>query len=1207
VSPTDDLRCPACGTLIHVAAKAALATTGGGAASSGSTGVRTTVPRADSPSVPDVTAAPAAFAPSVAGYEVLGELGRGGMGIVYRARHTALKRLVAIKMIRLGAYAGPEEIKRFLTEAAAVARLQHPNIVQIYEVGEADGLRYFSLELVEGGNLQALLAQSPLAPVEAARLVETLARAMHYAHSRGIIHRDLKPANVLLSPLPDGEKEAGARGIGVPKITDFGLAKQLDDDSVQTQTGAVMGTPSYMAPEQAAGRTAEVGPQTDVYALGAILYDCLTGRPPFKGASIRETLDQVCTAEPLAPSRLQPKCPRDLETICLTCLHKDAARRYASAEALADDLRRFLEGRPIQARPVGRLERTVRWCRRYPAVAGLLVLLALALAGAADGWGTAASERDATDLQRRAAVEASGKEKDQRRKTEEALGEVRKQKGIAERATEEAKSKQTLAETSAKQERAARKKMEQALNHACVLLADQYWVNGNATLAEQKLQECPEELRGWEWRYLARLTRGNVRILEGHAAGVPSLAFSADGRRLASVSRDDVVRVWDVAGGKELYASPKQGTPRLGTDNPTVALSRDGRFVLVPIPYTGPKFTPEWEVAIVHDVTAGKDACALKAPPGTRATRLIFSPDGKQVAGACETFQERLRIWDAATGRLIRVLPGNPRQVKDLAFSPDGKLLASVGIDTNKGDLKVWDLATGKETFAHTTQTHDNLTAVVFSPDGKHLAICGHALSYPQKGILKLWETAAWKERDGLPAPPGPVTGLAFSPVGELLAVDFHDGTAWVLDLKDGTMVLKITGMAGTGTIYPQLFSFSPDGKRLAVSGSYNVRAWDLRTKDLVQDLRGHPSAVLAVAFSPDGRFIASGGDDHTVRLWDVKTAQGPLVLRDGANTIDCSAISPDGEFIATAGHAPTGIIAGQVKLWKTATGEIVRTLPEHTDMVRGLAFSPDGTLLAVAVGQGGVILWDVATGKERLTFRGHDARPGQAIGGATAVAFGPDGKQAASTGNDGTLQVWNVEDGKVVFRWEVQGKQPRFGRSVAFSKDGKRLVVAFYHEMRVFALPAGQTVCIIPHDLYAGGGNPLALSPDGSLLASVCLLGPALTPQDATAVRLWDAASGKLVSELRGHLSTVAGLAFSSDGQRLASASGDGTVKLWDVQARQDMLTLRGSRSFAHGLAFSKDGNRLLSTHALYTGTLQPGPSEVRVWDARPLAGRRP
>jgi tetratricopeptide (TPR) repeat protein/predicted Ser/Thr protein kinase len=307
--------------------------------------------------------------PTVPGYEIIGELGRGGMGVVYKARQVSLNRVVALKMILGGAHARPQHLARFRIEAEAVARLQHPNIVQVYEVGEHDGQPYLSLEFVDGGNLEKSIGGRAQPPRQAAELVETLARAMHAAHQRGVVHRDLKLGNVLLT------------AEGVPKITDFGLAKRLDAGSGHTRSGDVMGTPTYMAPEQAQGRTREIGPVTDVYALGIMLYELVTGRVPFEGETPVDTMLRVLEDDPVPPTRLQPRMSRDLETICLKCLEKEPKRRYATAGEFADDLRRFLNNEPIKARPIGTWERGVKWARRRPAVAALLGVSGLAVLG----------------------------------------------------------------------------------------------------------------------------------------------------------------------------------------------------------------------------------------------------------------------------------------------------------------------------------------------------------------------------------------------------------------------------------------------------------------------------------------------------------------------------------------------------------------------------------------------------------------------------------------------------------------------------------------------------------------------------------------------------------------------------------------------------------------------------------------------------------
>ena len=329
----------------------------------------------------------------VGDFEILGVLGRGGMGVVYKAKQKQLKRIVALKMILGGVHASDEDLRRFRQEAEASARLQHPNIVQIHEVGEMDGKPYFSLEFVDGGSLSGKMANEPQPAFPAAQLIEILARAMHYAHQRGIVHRDLKPANILLANAPlDGSSTAPVTAFGIPKITDFGLAKRMDVDLGQTQSGAILGTPSYMAPEQAGGRIREIGPCTDIYALGAILYDLLTGRPPFKANTLADTLQQVQMVEPVSPGRLQPQVPRDLATICLKCLNKEPKKRYETSLALAEDLGRFLAGEPIQARPASLLERSIKWSKRRPTAAALIGVSVLSfVALGAGGWYSAAS------------------------------------------------------------------------------------------------------------------------------------------------------------------------------------------------------------------------------------------------------------------------------------------------------------------------------------------------------------------------------------------------------------------------------------------------------------------------------------------------------------------------------------------------------------------------------------------------------------------------------------------------------------------------------------------------------------------------------------------------------------------------------------------------------------------------------------------------
>jgi serine/threonine protein kinase len=480
----------------------------------------------------------------VPGYEIEAVLGRGAMGVVYKARHLALKRTVALKMVLAGGHAGPSELARFRIEAEAVARLQHPNIVQIHEVGEADGHPYCALEFVEGGNLAKKIAGKPLPAREAAKLVEALARAMQLAHSRNVVHRDLKPANILLQRKQSTDytdyTDKNARRLSssaesvesvddfLPKITDFGLARQLDSDSGETQAGAVMGTPSYMAPEQASGRAHEAGPAADIYALGAILYECLTGRPPFKGKTMVETLEQVRTQEPVPPSRVARSgdrattrsggrattrggrattrgratmVPPDLETICLKCLHKEPEKRYASAAELADDLVRYQHGEPIRARPVGGIERCVKWVKRNPVVTGAALVVVLALVG-----GLTVSL-----LKYREAEAARLAEADRVKERDVALDK-------ADAALEESNYQ---------------------LDSSNFLLAVAAYDNRDVVLARHRLDSIEAKHRGWEWHYLRRQSAGGIFTLYGHTDRCLAwhLARTARGSSPAVVTR----------------------------------------------------------------------------------------------------------------------------------------------------------------------------------------------------------------------------------------------------------------------------------------------------------------------------------------------------------------------------------------------------------------------------------------------------------------------------------------------------------------------------------------------------------------------------------------------------------------------------------------------------------------------------------------------
>ena len=1049
-------------------------------------------------------------------YELLNEIARGGMGVVYRARQAKLNRTVAIKMILAGQLASEEDVSRFYSEAQAAANLDHPGIVPIYEVGCLDEQHFFSMGFVDGESLSKRVAEGPLAPGEAAELTRLVAGAIEYAHSKGIIHRDLKPANVLL----DSE--------GNPKLTDFGLARQLGGDSQLTATGQVLGTPGYMPPEQAEGRTDELDKRADVYSLGAILYTLLTGRPPFQAATLVETLRQVCEQPPVGVRQLNPNVPVDLETISHKCLEKDATKRYQSAQELVDELQRFLDGEPILARPITATARAWRWAQRNRTIAGLGALVSVLLVGLAIGGPIVAYQQ--SEL-RESEASAKKKAKTEAKNARDAETVAKAAESTARDAEAAAKRSERQARDAADEEAIARNRAEDAeeknrrmLYAADMTLARHSWDTANTFHLISLLKRhipgpLQKDLRNFEWYYLAKLTISNGDIV-GNGNMIHELDVSPDGKIIAHTSGLHVVHRKMSAVNTPMLFKGHTGvvsTVRFSPDMRHMASGSEDRSI------------------IVWDIAEPKIAAKLEGHSDLVST-VAWSHDGKRLASG--SWDRKVKVWDRETGSEVKELTGHSSEIMSVAFSPDGALLATAA---KEGSILLWTTDDFSPAGELTRPQPDGAIDLCFSPDGKTLAA-----AYVEPGIV-LWDIAGNKSiREWVAGTKGTVR-VRFIQDGKQLVAAGFDNTVSVWKIEDASRVATLRGhgssVTGLGVI---------DDGRILVTSSFDqsLRIWRDLTAPESEIVDSTGARITALRKSHSGRLLAIGDKAGTLRVRAMPGGNVRLETNQDSDEIHDVVFSRDDRRIAIAHDQ-------QLTVRQVDDESTPLEIKSPGKAFRSVAWSSDGTLILTGDDAGEIVVWSAESGEQIRKLDGHSER-------VSALEFSHDGDQLISMSWDGTIISWNLAtwEPRALYSY-TRGRipkdrgvivPPQTGRpavmrtlpivAMAWKNDGSQ-VAAIHINGQVAVLDAETFEIKASFRSHGSMSQKAAFSSDGKRLFLV---------GDDNSVVIVEADTGTELLRLHGHTSHVTGIVLARDGRSTFSGSYDGTVRKWNTASTAEL-----------------------------------------------------